>query len=105
MTEKTQHKPDAYDIVGDVVKDFWRNIGHPCDCIAYFDMKYDWETIWDNNYQELVTCYGSDDFETVIFENDFCEGQTDVKNIKIVPLDVVTDYYYSHVAMDEEVEQ
>ena len=101
MIDKTQHKPDAYNIVGDAVRKFWQCIGHPCDCIAFFDMKYDFDNIWEK-CRKLITCTGSGDYETVIFENDFCEGQTVVENLHIVELDEVTDYYWRNRIMEDE---
>ena len=103
ITDKTLSKPDAYDIVGDAVRNFWHQIGHPCDCIAFFDMRYDWDNRWDR-CRELITCNGSTDFDTVIFECDFCEGQTVVDNLCIVPLDEVTDYYWQNRIMEDETD-
>jgi hypothetical protein len=50
-------------------------------------------------------CNSPENFEQVIFLSDFCEGQTDVKNIHIVELDKVTDFYYNlHYKQEENKE-
>ena len=82
---------DSYKIVADAVRAFWVEHG-PRDVIAFFYQKYEWEKEWEW-CEELVESYSDSDFETVTFLCDFCEGQTCVKDITIVPLYEVTDFY------------
>lgn len=86
---------DSYDIIADTVRKYWNEVSrHPCDVIAFFYQRYDYES--DNDWrfeQELCMPYSSDDFNTVEFLDDFCEGETEVKDIRIVPLDDILDYY------------
>lgn len=86
---KTQ---DSYDAVAKAVKDYWKE-SYPQDVIVFFWQKYSWDNSWVK-CEELVECINSINYETVIFHSDFCEGQTDVKDIVIVPLHEVTAFYY-----------
>lgn len=91
--EKTM-KQYSDDIIANAVREHWNKQGFPDDGIAFFKQKYEFE--FEHNYEqraELFTCEASDDYETVIFENDFCEGQPDVTDIHIVNLSDVTDFY------------
>lgn len=86
---------NSYDIVADAVRDYWSNVkGYPCDVIAFFYQKYahesDKEWCW---MQELCFPHSSGDYNTVEFLSDFCEGETDVKDLKIAALDDILDYY------------
>lgn len=82
---------NSYDIIADAVKRYWR-ITYPQDVIAFFWQKYEDETEWEW-LEELVEAMGEHDYENMMFLNDFCEGQTCVKDIAIVPLNKVTAYY------------
>lgn len=83
----------SYDIVSDAVRKFWKKT-YPQPVIAFFYQKYEFEADEKYEYcQELVSPEASDDYETVTFETDFCEGQTCVKHIQIIPLDEIIDYY------------
>lgn len=86
---------DSYDIVADAVRKYWNEVSrHPCEVIAFFYQRYDWESDKDWRFeQELCMPNSSSDFNTVEFLDDFCEGETEVKDIKIVPLDDILDYY------------
>lgn len=86
-------KKDSYDIIAEEVKKFWKS-SFPQEVIAFFQQKYEFENDeeWED-HSELVECEGSDCYDTTIFLNDFCEGQTCVKNIKIVPLDEILEFY------------
>lgn len=83
-------------IIEEAVRKFWLETGYAQDVIAFFFQKYSFETTWEN-CQELASPEGSYAFASVVFQNDFCEGQTDVTGIHIVPLDKVTEYYYKNV--------
>ena len=79
------------DVVADAVRAYWKTY-YPRTVIAFFYQKYEHDLEWEW-CEELVECNASDDYETVIFQNDFCEGQTCVKDISIVPLEDIIDYY------------
>lgn len=84
---------DSYDIVADAVREYWKKT-YEQDVVAFFYQKYDFEN--DNAWEwceEVITHDGSGRLE---FLNDFCEGQTCVKEIAIVSLDEVTAFYTQH---------
>ena len=83
---------NSYDIIADAVKAYWK-ANYPQDVVAFFKQKYSFDDRWER-CGELVECYGSDDYEKMIFLSDFCEGQTEVKDIVIVPLREVINSYY-----------
>lgn len=80
-----------YDIVAQAVIEYWKNT-IPQVVIAFFYQKYDFESEWEW-CEELIEPYGANDYETVLFQYDFWEGQTQIKDIKIVPLDEITTFY------------
>ena len=82
---------DSYDVIAEAVKGYWRD-KYPQDVVAFFQQKYSWDDEWER-CEELVECHGSDDYENMTFLSDFCEGQTDVKDVVIVPLREVTAFY------------
>lgn len=88
---------DSYDIIADAVREYWK-LNYPCDVVAFFFQKYEHER--DNEWEwceEVITCTSSNiDRAEIEFLNDFCEGQTCVKDIHIVPLYEVTGYYTKH---------
>lgn len=81
----------SYDIIADKVREYWKET-YPQDVIAFFYQKYNFESEWEW-HEELVQPYGSSDYETVVYDNDFCEGQTDVKDINIVSLEEIIQFY------------
>lgn len=92
---------DSYDIVADAVIKFWKDeLYYSADVIVFFWQKYDWEDEWEWR-EELVTSHGFDNYEDMTFENDFCEGQTMVKGIKVVPLEEVTRFYARHKLQED----
>ena len=58
--------------------------------VATFYQKYANENTWHSEVDLVVYNCATD---IVIFDNDFCEGQTDVKNVKIHDLDDVLEYF------------
>lgn len=82
---------NSYDIVLEKVREYWKQ-EYPKKVIVFFYQKYSHDSEWDW-CAELVSPYAFDDYETVIFDNDFCEGQTNVKDIHIVPFDEIIDFY------------
>lgn len=84
---------DTYDYVAEAVRNFWKKT-HPQTVIVFFDQKYEYESDdeWEH-CQEMVDCYSDIDCEHVEFQIDFCEGQTCIRNIKVVPLDIIVNFY------------
>jgi hypothetical protein len=88
---------NSYDIVAEAVRKYWVE-NYPQPVIAFFFQKFDYEN--DNEYRwhsELVECQSIDDYKTVIFLYDFCEGETCVKDLQIVSLEDVLDYYVKNI--------
>ena len=83
---------DSYDVIAGAVKDYWK-VNYPQDVVAFFQQKYSWDDKWER-CEELVECHGSIDYENMTFLSDFCEGQTEVKNVVIIPLREVMSFYY-----------
>lgn len=79
------------DQIADAVRAYWMQT-LPQDVVVFFEQKYSYDVIW-TSLGEVVFCRSGSDYETVSFLNDFCEGQTCVRNIKIVPLREVLEYY------------
>ena len=92
---------NSYDVIANKVREYWKN-NFPQDVIVFFEQKYSYDTTW-GVHQELVECESDTNCESVTFLNDFCEGQTQVRNIKIVPLSIVTQYYYDDVIKNENM--
>lgn len=82
---------DSYDIVAEAVRKFWRE-NCPQPVIAFFYQKYDYDNKWEWR-EEIIECESSYNYDMVIFQMDFCEGQEDVKDLTIVSLDEVIDFY------------
>lgn len=85
---------NTYDYVEEAVRKYWKD-HFPQEMIAFFYQKYDFEDKWECR-TELIECEGSDDYETVIFLNDFCEGQQDIKCLHVVPLEDVMEFYFDN---------
>lgn len=84
---------NSYYIVTEKIREYWKQT-YPHDVIAFFFQKYGFESEKDWEWCcELASPLAFDDYESVIFENDFCEGQTNVKDIRIVPLKEIIDFY------------
>lgn len=84
------------DIIADAVQEYWQK-SIPCDVVVFFSQKYDSQIDWER-CEEVALCHASDDYSTVQFLSDFCEGQTCVKDVTIVPLPDVISYYYQQFA-------
>lgn len=82
---------DSYDIVAEAVRKFWRE-NRPQAVIAFFYQKYDYDNKWEWR-EELIECESCSNYDMVIFQMDFCEGQEDVKDLTIASLDEVIDFY------------
>ena len=88
-----------YDIIADAVRKYWvEESQHPEDVVVYFYQKYDFDG--DDKwvpYVTYVTPRSSDNYNTVIFEDDFCEGLRDVKGLHVVSAKDVFDYYQTTI--------
>lgn len=89
--EKMNGKKMSCDIIEAEVRKLWEDFGYSFDVVAFFCQKYDWETEW-YFCSEIVMSDSSYNYD-MTFLNDFCEGQTCVKDLKIVPLSNVLKYY------------
>lgn len=78
-------------IIAEAVRKYWQDT-FPQDVVVFFYQKYKFEKHW-RQMKELVICI-SDNGDEMEILNDFCEGETDVKCIKIVPLESVLDFYH-----------
>lgn len=88
---------DSYEIVGKAVREFWKKT-HPQDVFAFFYQKYDFESDAEWEWcEELIECKSDIDYDSVCFQYDFCEGQTCVKDLEIVPQWDVSRYFTEHV--------
>ena len=94
---------NSYDIVGEAVREDWKDT-YPQDMIAFFFQKYEWEDEWEW-HDELVSPHAWDDYETTVFLWDFCEGQTCVKDLTVVPLDKVAAFYATQKGLIKLVDQ
>ena len=85
---------DSYDIVAEAVRKYWKE-NYPMDVVAFFGQKYDFEpdTAWEWCEEVILSTSSDPDRAEIEFLNDFCEGQTCVKDLRIVPLHEVTGYY------------
>lgn len=87
-------KRNTYDYVEDAVRKYWKE-HYPMEMIAFFYQKYDFEDEW-RRQTELIECDSDRDDGTVIFLNDFCEGETDIKCLHVVPLEDVMEFYFDN---------
>lgn len=85
---------DSYDIIAKAVRDYvvLQMKNKRCvdnDYIVHFYQKYKWE----NNWHECTELVSFEDAPngTIIFDSDFCEGQTEVKDIVVIALYEVGD--------------
>lgn len=94
---------NSYEIIAEAVRAFWKK-NFPQDVIAFFYQKYDFETNWEW-CEELIEAEGDSDYSNMTFLYDFCEGQTCVKDVTIVPLREVTAYYATNKKLWDGNEQ
>lgn len=82
------------EIIADAVRKHW-NETHPHDVVVFFWQKYEHETSWNETWV-IATPHSPSNADIVIFNTDFCEGQTEVKGIAIADLDEVIDFYRAY---------
>ena len=85
------NEKNSYDHVADAVRTYWKN-NYPQDVVVFFRQKYSCANEWEW-HEEVVFCQSDSDYETISFLNDFCEGQTCVNDITVVPLLEITEHY------------
>ena len=85
------NEKNSYDYIADAVRAYWKDV-YPQDVVVFFRQKYSCDDEWEC-HEEVAFCESDSDYETVSFLMDFCEGQTCVKDVIVVPLLEVTEYY------------
>lgn len=85
------------DIVAEAVKKYYKKHKYLWDefrdtkyLVATFNQKYCFDKEWSREVVMLVYNHRTD---SIIFADDFCEGQTDVKDVHIHDLDDVLEYF------------
>lgn len=81
----------SYDIVGKAVRSYWDEHGYQDDMVAFFYQKYEFES--DKDWVFMAEVVLTDGHGNIEFLSDFCEGETCVKNLTVVPLDTVLEHY------------
>ena len=101
MTKKT-----SFDILSEAVDNYYDTIRRYPDVVCFFKQRYEddeWEDV-----EVLITTNSSDGFSepTIIqCDYDFCEGQTEVKDIYISELDLVFSFAHKHLEELKEFEK
>lgn len=67
------------------VRNFWKFRGYEDDVICCFDQKYRWEENWHTI--TVIASPDDDEPESPIFSWDFCEGETNCKDMVCMFLD------------------
>lgn len=85
------------DILAVAVRQFWEEKYQPETVVCFFEQRYEFQKESDKCIV-IAECdrdifYNEDD---IIFDYDFCEGQTVLENLKIVPLRYICEYYYQN---------
>lgn len=70
---------DLYNIVADKIRAFCQATYYS-SVIASFDQSYDGKE-WE--HQVEFASFENEDFETVVFDNDWNEGQSHIRNLKV----------------------
>lgn len=98
----------SYDIIAKAIKDYTKmqiNDKRPIDIeyIVHFYQKYDWSDKWEKN---TVIAY-IEDFPvgSIIFYDDFYEGQNEVKDIVVMSLHEVGDLLGKTFELVKEMKQ
>lgn len=81
---------NTYALVGEFVRKFWEMNRREDDVLVSFEQKYSFETQWDHITAVASPYYGCHEDSTtptVVFNFDFCEGETDFRNFMCVYLD------------------
>lgn len=86
------------DIVGKAVSEYWDEHGYQGDMVAFFYQKYEFES--DKEWRFMTEVVLNDGRGNIEFLSDFCEGETCVKNLTLVPLDTVLEYYWKSVSVE-----
>ena len=73
------------------IRKFWKKEG-VCDVVVFFEQKYKDEDKWEE-VEVLAECESDTDYNTITFNYDFCEGEEDVRDVKIIPFHDVLRVY------------
>lgn len=87
---------DTYDLVAEKVREYWKK-SYPHDVVVFFEQKYDdpYDKEWIKHEELVMSC--GDLTDRMEFLNDFNEGQTLARNIKVVSLYEILSYYREKV--------
>lgn len=100
LKDMRSNKKYSEDIIAEAVRKFWHENRISEDVVVFFWQKYETDDEWEW-CEELVETRGFTNFEDMTFLSDFCEGQTMVKGIKVVPLEEVTRFYARHKLQED----
>lgn len=81
---------NTYKIVERLVREFWEKNRFEDDLLISFEQKYSFDTQWDHITaiaSPYYGDYGDSTTPTVVFNFDFCEGETDIRNFMCLYLD------------------
>lgn len=87
---------NSEDIIAKAVKQFWEDGVVEDDCVVFFEQKYHHEKVW-----EKITCVVYSCDSRMVFEYDFCEGQSDVRSVKIIKLSDVIDFFEENGGLEK----
>lgn len=93
-------RKDTYDLVKEKVLEFYDST-HPQDVVVFFEQRYA-SGVWEKLevLVEFEYSYTSEP-DRMTFQWDFCEGQTEARNIVVVPFDEILNYYRENVIEKE----
>lgn len=76
-------------IVYNAVRSFWKKTCFQ-PVVVFFSQKHEFEDEWE---QHAEIAYPDNYYDDVVLMDHFCDGQTEVKDIKIVPIDELVQFY------------
>jgi len=76
-------------IVYNAVMSFWKKTCFQ-PVVVFFSQKHEFEDEWE---QHAEIAYPDNYYDDVVLMDHFCDGQTEVKDIKIVPIDELVQFY------------
>lgn len=93
-------KKTSFDIISEAIDHYYDTIRRYPDIVCFFKQRYEgYENDWES-VEVLVTTNSNDGFAkptTIIYDYDFCEGQTEVKDIYISELFSVLAFNHEHL--------
>lgn len=70
---------DLYSVVADKIREFCEATYYG-DVVVAFEQSYDGKS-WDRQVE--FASFENSDFESVVFNSDWCEGQSHIRNLKV----------------------